>query len=163
QRRRLPDRAAGVRADCRHAHPRSQRRRAAARRAAGDAIGVPGVAGRAEGAVFGRAAHGELVEVGLAEDDGARPFEFLRDRRVVGKHQPAESSSPPITLGTLKNGPSVSGAFCSTLSIGRDGSTTSSRRTFASGRAWAIGWTPLTSTSPILATYSRMDSSWGVS
>ena len=40
-------------------------------RAAGHPVGVVGVAGRAEGRVLGGRAHGELVEVGLADDDGA--------------------------------------------------------------------------------------------
>src|SRR6185437_4487765 len=61
--------------------------------------------------------------------------------------QPAESSSAPITFGTLKNGPSVSGAFCNTFSSGKLGSTTSSRKTLCNGRACAIGCTPVVSTS----------------
>lgn len=40
---------------------------------------------------------------------------------ATGVAQPAESSSPPITLGTLKNSPSVSGAFCRTFSSGSPG------------------------------------------
>src|SRR5665213_275213 len=72
---------------------------------------------------------------------------------------PAESSSQPRILGTLKKGPSVSGAFISTFSKGKLGSTTSSRNTLCNGSACAIGSTPAVSTSLILAIYPRIDSS----
>ena len=41
----------------------------------GTRLAVPGVAGRLEGAVLGRRAHGELVHVGLADHDRARRLE----------------------------------------------------------------------------------------
>ena len=45
----------------------------AAGAAAGNAVEVPGVGGRAVGRVLGGRAHGELVHVRLAQDHGARP------------------------------------------------------------------------------------------
>jgi hypothetical protein len=45
-----------------------------------------GVAGRSERRVLGRGAHGELVEVGLADADGTGRAEALDDRGVIGRH-----------------------------------------------------------------------------
>ena len=80
---RLPDRAAGVGADRDRRLERRDRRRRAAAGAAGDAVEVPGVVGRAEGRVLGRAAHGELVHVRLAEDHDPGLAQAAHDRRVV--------------------------------------------------------------------------------
>ena len=67
QRGRLLDRAARVGAERPRREARCDRRGRAARRAARHALGVPGVARRAEGRVLGRRAHRELVHVRLAE------------------------------------------------------------------------------------------------
>ena len=52
-------------------------------RAARHPVGVVRVAGRAERRVLGRRAHGELVEVRLADDDGAGGAQALDDGGVV--------------------------------------------------------------------------------
>ena len=58
-------------------------RRPSRRRAAGDAVEVPRVAGRAVRAVLGGGAHGELVHVGLAEDRMPASRSRVDERRVV--------------------------------------------------------------------------------
>ena len=83
--RRLPDRAAGVGAGReRRLEGREHRARATAG-AAGDAVQVPRVVRRAVGGVLGRAAHRELVHVGLAEDRQAGLAQLGHDGRVVGR------------------------------------------------------------------------------
>ena len=70
------DRSAGIAARGHEAHPRRDRDRAAAARAAGDARAVPGVLRVAEERVLIGDAEGPLVQVRLAEDDrsgGAQP------------------------------------------------------------------------------------------
>jgi len=74
----LADRAAGVRAQGQRHHGRGHRGGAAARGAARHVVEAPGIARRVEAAVLGRRAHGELVEVALADDDavgGANPLD----------------------------------------------------------------------------------------
>ena len=71
QRGWLADRAARVAAEGEGHHSGCHRRRASARGAARHAAGVPGVARRSEGRVLRRGPHGELVEVGLADREGA--------------------------------------------------------------------------------------------
>ena len=73
ERGRLADGAAGVGAQGDGHQARGHRGRGAAGRSAGHALEVPRVAGRAERAVLGGRAHGELVHVGLAHHDRARP------------------------------------------------------------------------------------------
>ena len=85
QRRRLADRAAGVAAERQRGEAGGDRRRAAAARAAGDPGRVVRVAGGAERRVLGGAAHGELVEVGLADDDAAGGDDALDHGGVVGR------------------------------------------------------------------------------
>ena len=94
QRRRLADRPAGVGADGQRRLERRQRRGAAAARAAGHPVGVPRVAGRAVGGVLGRAAHRELVHVGLAEDRDAGGAQPRGHGRVVRRHPALEDLRP---------------------------------------------------------------------
>ena len=70
-RRGLADRAAGVGADGQRRLVGGHRGRRPAGRAAGDPAQVPRVAAGPEGGVLGGGAHGELVHVGLADDDRA--------------------------------------------------------------------------------------------
>ena len=80
----LADRAAGIGTQATETESGGTGGRRAAGGTAGDALGVPGILGGAEGGIFGRGAHGEFVEVGFAEDDGAGGFEFFDDGGVVG-------------------------------------------------------------------------------
>ena len=82
ERGRLLHRAARVGAERPGREPAGDRRRRAAGRAARDALGVPGVPGRAVGGVLGGRAHGELVQVRLAEDGQAGRLAARGDRRV---------------------------------------------------------------------------------
>ena len=66
ERRRLADGAAGVRTQRERDLARGDGGSGAARRAAGHALGIPGVVGAVEGRALGRATEGELVHVGLA-------------------------------------------------------------------------------------------------
>ena len=92
KRGRLADRAAGVGAGGPQAQPGRHRRGRAARAAAGHQGGVvagagPGVAHTAiVGGHVGRA-HGELVEVGLAQADRTRLPELAADGRFVGRDE----------------------------------------------------------------------------
>ena len=83
QRRRLADGAAGVRTEARSREAGGDRSRRTTRGAAGHAAGVERVLRRLERRVLGGAAHGELVEVGLADHDGAGCHEPLDDGGVV--------------------------------------------------------------------------------
>ena len=79
--RRLADRPARVRADGERGLERGEGCRRAAAGAARDALEVPRVARGAVRGVLGGRAHGELVHVGLAEDDdvgGAQPLDHGR-------------------------------------------------------------------------------------
>ena len=85
---RLADGAAGIGGGGAEAEPRGHRRGGAARRAAGHErrVGSPAPPGRdhvAVGAGLVRRAHGELVEIELAEHDGAVAPQIGRDRRLV--------------------------------------------------------------------------------
>ena len=85
ERRGLADRAAGVGADGPGREAAGDRRGRAARGAAGDPVGVPGVAGDAVGGVLRGGAHRELVHVGLAEQHRAGRLEPGGDGGVVGR------------------------------------------------------------------------------
>jgi len=71
QRRRNPDRSAGIRAERASRQTGHDRNRRAAARTARAATGVVGIASDAPPWVGGADAVGKLVEIGLAEDDGA--------------------------------------------------------------------------------------------
>lgn len=86
----LPDGAAGVGAEGGDAFVGGDGGGAAAGGATGDAGGIPGVAGGEEGGVFGGTAHGELVHVKSAEENGAGLAEALDDGGVVGGAELAE-------------------------------------------------------------------------
>ena len=88
--RRLADGAARVGAEGGDALVGGHRRRGAAARAAGDPLEIPGVPGRAEVGGLRGGAHGELVHVRLAGEDGARRPELLHDRGVVGRDEVVE-------------------------------------------------------------------------
>src|SRR6185312_9734328 len=81
----IADRAAGVGAERCRKQPSRQPDAAAARRAAGEMPGVPGIARRRPGQVEGRAADGEFMGGELAEQDAAGRFEPCRHRRVRGR------------------------------------------------------------------------------
>jgi hypothetical protein len=49
-----------------------------------DACGIPGIAGQAEGRVFGRGAHGEFVHIGATEENGPRLAEERDGGGIVG-------------------------------------------------------------------------------
>ena len=104
----LADRPAGVRAEGqRHEAGGHRGRRLPPRRAAGHPAEVVGVAGRPERRVLGRGAHGELVQVGLADHHrpgrgaGARPRwrrrggASLEDARRAGGRDPAGCTGCP--------------------------------------------------------------------
>ena len=88
ERRRLPNRAAGVGPERPHGLPRRDqasrdRRRAAAARAAGHQVEVPRVVDRSERRVLVRRPHRELVAVGLAEQHPSVGPQALPGRAVV--------------------------------------------------------------------------------
>ena len=84
---RLADGAARIGAEGPDGRARSHRRRAAARGATRYMVECPGVVRRMEGGVLRRAAHSELIEVRLAEDDRRLHVQLRHDRRVVGWHE----------------------------------------------------------------------------
>ena len=90
ERRRLPDRAAGIGPGRARAQRCRHRRRRAARRSARHVRGRPGVARRLDRAVLRRRAHRELVHVQLAERDGAGRLQARRHRRLVRGNEPAQ-------------------------------------------------------------------------
>ncbi len=85
--RRLADGAAGVGADRGHGSSRRNRSRRPAGRAAGNARKIARIVYRVKAGVFIRRAHGELVAVGLAENDRARLLQPRHNRRVVGSDE----------------------------------------------------------------------------
>ena len=87
---RLANRAAGVGADRQRRHRRRDAGRGAAAGAAGNARQVPGIARLLEGRVLGRAAHGELVHVRVADQHGVGRLEPLDHRGVVGRREVLE-------------------------------------------------------------------------
>lgn len=80
----LADGAAGVGAEGQGRLEGGDGRGGPAAGTAGDAVEVPGVAGGTERGVLGGGAHGELVEVGLAEDRHPRGAEPADHGGVVG-------------------------------------------------------------------------------
>jgi len=80
----LADRAAGIGTQTAEAEASGTGGCRAAGGTARDTFGVPWIFGGAEGGVFGGGAHGEFIEVGFSEDDGAGGFEFIDDGGVVG-------------------------------------------------------------------------------
>ena len=101
ERRRLADRAAGVRADAERRVIRGDRDRRAATAAAGDRVEVPRVGRRPVGAVLGRRAHRELVHVRLAEDHGSDRAQLFGDVRVVRRDVPLEDPRAGRRLAAL--------------------------------------------------------------
>ncbi|MCY1299567.1 hypothetical protein D9M70_490990 [compost metagenome] len=105
ERRRDAHRAAGVGAQRRQGHARAQRRGTAGGRAAGDARAVVGVAhadfaAGVERAVVAGGAEGQLVHVGLAEDDRPRLAQrahggCVRLRNEVGEGRRAGGAGQP--------------------------------------------------------------------
>ena len=83
---RQPDRAARVRGEAEVAETGGERRRVAAGRAAGRPAGMRRVLHRPVPRVLARHAPGELVQVRLADDDGARADEALDRRRRPRRH-----------------------------------------------------------------------------
>ncbi len=85
QRRRHARRAAGVGAQTGRHDARGDGRRGAARRTAGDARAVVGVLHRAgkRREIGAGDAEGQLVQVGLADDDGAGIEQLLQRRRIA--------------------------------------------------------------------------------
>jgi hypothetical protein len=86
ERRRLADRAAGIRADAAGGKTCGDRRRSTAARAAGNARRVPRIARRRPRQVEGRPAIAELVKRMLAEDDGTRLLQPRDQRRVLRRN-----------------------------------------------------------------------------
>ena len=94
QRSGLTDRSPGVRAECQRHEPGRHRRRRPSARAPGHPGVVVGVAGRTEPRALRRAAHGELVHVGLAHDHRPRLAQPGHDRGVVGRPPAGEDPGP---------------------------------------------------------------------
>ena len=90
ERRRLLDRAARVRAEPPGCEPGRDSGSGAAARAARDAVGIPGIVGRAVGRVLGRRAHREFVGVRLADHRQAGGAAAGRDGRVEHRHVAGE-------------------------------------------------------------------------
>ena len=85
ERGRLPNRSAGVGSERHHRRSLRHRRRRTAARSAGHAIERHRIAHRSERGVFVRRAHGELVAIGFAENDGAGLFQAHNGGGVVGR------------------------------------------------------------------------------
>src|SRR6185312_1078252 len=79
---RLLDGASGIRAEAPRSQAAGDRGCGAPGRAAWDPLGVPGVFGRAVRRVLGRGAHGELVEIGLADERQPCVLDSRGDGRV---------------------------------------------------------------------------------
>ena len=89
-RRRDPDRPAAVAAVGERNHPGRHGGRGAARGAARRALGVPGIARRAEAARLGHGQDPELGQVGLPDDHEARLAQPAHDEGVVARDEVAE-------------------------------------------------------------------------
>ena len=85
QRRGLADRTARVGSQAQRREPCGNRGGRSTAGAARDAARVVRVAGRTERRVLGAGSHGELVEVRLADHDGAGLAQLRDDRCVVGR------------------------------------------------------------------------------
>ena len=83
-RSRLPNGASRIRSEGGDRFPRRHRRGRTPAAAPGDAAVVDGIAHRSEDGVLARRAHGELVHVGLAEEDGVGGAEPGHRPGVVG-------------------------------------------------------------------------------
>ncbi len=81
----MPQAPAGLRIEPPPSPARRDRRGRAARGAADDAIGIPGVAGRAESLGLGRRGEAELGCIRLADEHEARAPEARRQLAVVGR------------------------------------------------------------------------------
>src|SRR5205807_5821729 len=82
-RRRQPDRSAGVGPDCGAAFASRHGGAGSSARSGGKPPRIPWISRRTVVGVVGGAAPGELVHVGLADEDGAGGAEPRRDRRVL--------------------------------------------------------------------------------
>ena len=83
----LADGAAGIGTQGPDGSACSHRSCAAAGGTAGDALGIPGVAGGMVSGVLRGAAHGELVHVQLAQDNRVLSLELGHDRSIIGRHE----------------------------------------------------------------------------
>ena len=102
----LADRAAGVGADGQRRLVGRHRGGGPAGRTARDLVQVPRVAAGTVRGVLGGRAHGELVHVGLAEDDRAGLLESFRDGGVV-RRVPALQDAAPARGGHPGGGEDV--------------------------------------------------------
>ena len=130
ERRRLTDRSAGIGSERDRGAPRCDGRRGTAARAAGRAIGRPGVPHGAERRVLVGRAHRELVAVRLADDHGAGRLEPLttvasyggtnesriRDEAVV--RMPRTQRLSLSATGTPASGPSGGAAGARAVDVG---------------------------------------------
>ena len=107
KRRRLADRAASVCAGGAHRHARCHRRRRPARRPArhqhrfGIAPSFPGILHRTERRCHVRRAHGELVQIGLAQRHRTVGEQALRDRALVRRHEIVQDAATGRGAHTL--------------------------------------------------------------
>jgi len=62
---------------------------------------VPGIVGGAEGGVLRAGPHGELVQVGLADEHAARRLQAVYDGSAVGRHEPFQDARRAGRLGPL--------------------------------------------------------------
>ena len=104
---RLAHAAARIRPVRAQAFVRRHRGRAAAARSARHAAQIPRIVGSEVGRVLGAGAHGELVGVGLAEEDRAGRTQLLHHGRVVRRHvvfqdpRPAVGARPSTVITSL--------------------------------------------------------------
>ncbi len=83
--------AAGVGAKGQGRHASRHRRGRAAAGAARYAFQVPGIARHLVSAVLGGRAHGELVEIGLAQENRIRLAQFADDMGIIRRHEVFEN------------------------------------------------------------------------
>src|SRR5207248_1669627 len=104
----------------------------------------------------------ERVHVGLATVDGGQVLLDDLDRRPLpgadrGRDlDRAHYGASPRMRGTRKRPSSTAGAWASTSSRARQGTTTSSRNTFSSGSGCAVGGTPSVSSDATSSAWSRI-------
>ena len=79
-----------------NAMPAASADRRPAARPAGRSRRVPGIAHRPERRFLAGRAERELVQVGLADDDGARVAQTLDDRRIDGRFSAGGSADPDV-------------------------------------------------------------------
>ena len=101
ERRRLTNRAAGVRTDCERNLSRRNDRRGAAGRAAGHVCRIVRIAGLLQRRVLTGGAHCKLVQIGFTGNDQTRLVQLVHHSRIVKRHEILKHFRRTSRLSTL--------------------------------------------------------------